>query len=77
MVESYLDVNEAYLDKIFEGYKQELGVDYWERQALEALIRKDDDENQKKAFGNTENVPEISRNIGHTIALLSGYSIIS
>ena len=75
IVESYLDVNEEFLTKIFDGYKQELGADYWERQALEALIRKDDDENQKKAFEQYfENVPEDQRNIGHTIALLSGYS---
>ena len=75
IVKSYLDVNEEYLDKIFEGYKIELGAEYWERQALEALIRKDDDENQKKAFEQYfENVPEDQRNIGHTIALFSGYS---
>ncbi len=75
IVESYLDVNEEFLTKIFDGYTQELGADYWERQALEALIRKDDDENQKKAFEQYfENVPEDQRNIGHTIALLSGYS---
>lgn len=75
IVESYLEVNEEYLTEIFDGYTEELDADYWERQALEALIRKDDDENQKKAFEQYfENVPEDQRNIGHTIALLSGYS---
>jgi len=74
-VNSYLDVDKNYLEHIFKGYDQELDTDYWERQALEALIRKDDDENQKKAFEQYfENVPEEERNIGHTIALLSGYS---
>lgn len=74
-VNSYLDVDKNYLEHIFKGYTQELDTDYWERQALEALIRKDDDENQKKAFEQYfENVPEEERNIGHTIALLSGYS---